>query len=114
MEGDEEVSPQEDGGFRQKIRDGLRELPAFLAFAVEFILLLGITLALTYAFMDFWKAEVVAPAPVDSTGQCKAIADKTGAKECKLELKDGRTVVCVDTEHGTSCDWAHATTRKGR
>lgn len=113
MEGDEEVSPQEDGGFRQKIRDGLRELPFFLAFAVEFILLLGVCLALTYAFMDFWKAEVVAPASVDSVGPCKAIG-ATGAEECKLELKDGRTVVCVDTEHGTSCDWAHATAKKGK
>lgn len=112
MEEDEEVSPQGDGGFRQKIRHGLRELPEFLVFAVKFILLPGICLALTYAFMDWWKAETI-PAPVDSTGQCKAI-EATGAKECKLELKDGRTVVCVDTEHGTSCDWAHATTRKGR
>ena len=113
MERDEEVSPQGDGGFRQKIRHGLRELPEFLVFAVKFILLLGICLALTYAFMDFWKAEVVAPTSVGSAGQCKAIR-ATGAKECKLKLKDGRTVVCVDMEHGTSCDWAHATTRKGR
>lgn len=114
MEEDEEVSLPEDGGFRQKIRDRLRELSEFLAFAVKFILLLGTCLALTYAIMDFWKAEVVAPASVGSAGQCKAIVDKTGAKECKLKLKDGRTVVCVDTEHGTSCDWAHATTKKGR
>lgn len=112
MRGDEEVSPQEDGGFRQKIRDRLHELPFILAFAVKFILLLGICLALTYAFMDWWKAET-APTSVDSVGPCKAI-EATGAKECKLKLKDGRTVVCVDTEHGTSCDWAHATTRKGR
>ncbi len=113
MEEDEEVSLPEDGGFRQKIRDRLRELSEFLAFAVKFILLLGTCLALTYAIMDFWKAEVVAPASVGSAGQCKAIR-ATGAKECKLKLKDGRTVVCVDTEHGTSCDWAHATPKKGK
>lgn len=36
------------------------------------------------------------------------------ADECKVTLKDGRTVTCVNIAKGTSCDWAHATTRKGR
>lgn len=34
--------------------------------------------------------------------------------ECKVTLKDGRTVTCVNIAKGTSCDWNHATTRKGK
>lgn len=36
------------------------------------------------------------------------------ATECKVTLKDGRTVTCVNIAKGTSCDWAHATTKKGK
>lgn len=36
------------------------------------------------------------------------------ADECKVTLKDGRTVTCVNIAKGTSCDWAHATTKKGK
>ena len=39
---------------------------------------------------------------------------KYDADECKVTLKDGRTVTCVNIAKGTSCDWAHATTKKGR
>lgn len=33
-------------------------------------------------------------------------------RECKVPLKDGRTVTCVNIVKGTPCDWDHATTRK--
>ena len=33
---------------------------------------------------------------------------------CKVTLKDGRTVTCVNIAKGTSCDWAHATTKKDK
>lgn len=39
---------------------------------------------------------------------------KDYADECKVTLKDGRTVTCVNISKGTSCDWAHATTKKGK
>ena len=39
---------------------------------------------------------------------------KDYADECKVTLKDGRTVTCVNIAKGTSCDWAHATTKKGK
>lgn len=39
---------------------------------------------------------------------------KDYADECKVKLKDGRTVTCVNIARGTSCDWAHATTKKGK
>ncbi|MGO5518203.1 hypothetical protein ACTQV2_01100 [Bifidobacterium thermophilum] len=45
--------------------------------------------------------------------QCKVV-DKTGVKECKIKLDDGRTVTCIVDETGRSCDWAHATTRKDK
>lgn len=35
-----------------------------------------------------------------------------GVRECKVPLKDGRTVTCVNIVKGTPCDWDHATTRK--
>lgn len=34
--------------------------------------------------------------------------------ECKVTLKDGRTVTCVNIAKGTSCDWNHATTKQGK
>lgn len=34
--------------------------------------------------------------------------------ECKVTLKDGRTVTCVKIYSGTSCDWDHATAKKGK
>lgn len=39
---------------------------------------------------------------------CKTLDDKTGTKECKVKLDDGRTVTCVVDSRGRSCDWRHA------
>ena len=39
---------------------------------------------------------------------------KDYADECKVTLKDGRTVTCVNIAKGTSCVGAHATTKKGK
>ena len=77
-------------------------------------ILFGIFFAAGLIFLFYVAARVCMEISVtDSTSQCEATG-KTGAEECKLTLKDGRTVSCVDTEHGTSCDWAHATTRKDK
>lgn len=45
-----------------------------------------------------------------SSNSCEILNSNTRSSECRFKLKDGRTVVCIDTIHGESCDWAHATT----
>ncbi|MGO5374370.1 hypothetical protein [Bifidobacterium thermophilum] len=39
---------------------------------------------------------------------CKTLDDKTGTKECKVRLDDGRTVTCIVDGDNKSCDWRHA------
>lgn len=39
---------------------------------------------------------------------CKTLDDKTGTKECKVKLDDGRTVTCIIDGDNKSCDWRHA------
>ena len=45
-----------------------------------------------------------------SSNSCEVFDSDVRSSECRFKLKDGRTVVCIDTIHGESCDWAHATT----
>ena len=47
-----------------------------------------------------------------ATGQSNDL--RYGVMECKVKLKDGRTVTCVNILSGTSCDWAHATIKKDK
>lgn len=54
------------------------------------------------------------PAPTVSCTTGYSSDYKHYATECKVKLKDGRTVTCVNISKGTSCDWAHATTKKGK
>ena len=49
-----------------------------------------------------------------STIPCKTLDDKAGTKECRVRLDDGRIVTCIVDGDNKSCDWAHATTKKGR
>lgn len=44
----------------------------------------------------------------------KMRTDPEGTTECKVKLRNGRTITCIDLGSGTSCDWDHATTKKGK
>lgn len=57
---------------------------------------------------------VKTPAPTVSCTIAHSNDYKDYVDECKVTLKDGRTVTCVNIAKGTSCDWAHATTKKGK
>lgn len=57
---------------------------------------------------------VKTPAPTVSCTIYHSNDYKDYADECKVTLKDGRTVTCVNIAKGTSCDWSHATTKKGK
>ena len=57
---------------------------------------------------------VKTPAPTVSCITNNTDDYEYAATECKVTLKDGRTVTCVNISKGTSCDWAHATTKKGK
>lgn len=71
-------------------------------------ILFGIFFAAGLIFLFYVAARVCMEISVtDSTSQCEATR-KTGAEECKLTLKDGRTVTCVVDSRGRSCDWRHA------
>lgn len=77
----------------------------------------AIVLFLYYAGPPLHLDVPAAAKPVTPTVSC--ITGNTddyeyAATECKVTLKDGRTVTCVNIAKGTSCDWAHATTKKGK
>lgn len=50
---------------------------------------------------------VKTPTPTVSCATGYSSDYKYGVKECKVKLKDGRTVTCVNLNKGTSCDWRH-------
>ncbi len=82
-------------------------------------LLTSILFVLLFVFAPL-HSQTAAAKPVKTpatTVSCTTIYSsdwKDYAYECKVKLKDGRTVTCVNISKGTSCDWAHATTKKGK
>lgn len=78
-------------------------------------LLTSILFVLLFVFAPHLQAaSVKPPAPTVSCTSGHSNDYKDYADECKVTLKDGRTVTCVNIAKGTSCDWTHATTKKGK
>ena len=45
-------------------------------------------------------------------GVPKMRIDPEGTSECKVRLRNGRTVTCLELPGGISCDWDHAVPKK--
>ena len=90
-----------------------------LAFMLGIVVFVAGMLGLLFAFRAILPQTADAKPVKTPTPTVSCTADhsndyKDSVDECKVTLKDGRTVTCVNIAKGTSCDWAHATTKKGR
>lgn len=90
-----------------------------LAFMLGIVVFVAGMLGLLFAFQAILPQTAAAkpvktPTPTVSCTTGNTDDYEYAATECKVTLKDGRTVTCVNIAKGTSCDWAHATTKKGK
>ncbi len=90
-----------------------------LAFMLGIVVFVAGMLGLLFAFRAILQQTaddkpLKTPTPPVSCTTGHSNDYKAYVDECKVTLKDGRTVTCVNIAKGTSCDWAHAATRKGK